>query len=123
MAHFQITREVIESFFSKAVLGYYKIYGQTQHHHCVLNRTTPEMRILEVQLWSSHSEWIFDTGSHQHDLKATAARNGLLKILPQQLQELRVTPTPVEMPVGGLALADARLGFKTLKGKVAKRGR
>jgi hypothetical protein len=102
MTHFQIIREVIESFFPKAVLGYYKIYGQTQHHHCVLNRTTPEMRILEVQLWSSRSQWIFDTGSHLHALNAKGATNGLLAILPQQLQLPGITPTQVEMPDGGL---------------------
>ncbi|KAL2272087.1 hypothetical protein FJTKL_08959 [Diaporthe vaccinii] len=98
----EITREVIKFFFPKAVLGYYKIYGQTQDHHCTLNGTTPDMRILEVQLWSSHSQCVFDTGSHQHDLKATAAPNGLLKIPPERLEELGITPTEVEMPDGGL---------------------
>ena len=77
-----LKRETIESFFEESGLGFYKIYGQTKHDHCVIN-STPELRILVVFAWSSRSEVSLRYGSHLHGLDATSARNGLLKRLDE----------------------------------------
>src|SRR5687767_11334069 len=60
-------RETIEAHFEKSGLGFYKIYGQTKHHHTVISRT-PELRILVVFAWSSRSEVLLHCGSHLHGI-------------------------------------------------------
>lgn len=113
------TRETIESFFERSGLGFYKIYGQTKHDHCVIN-STPELRILVVFAWSSRSEVSLRYGSHLHALSATSARNGLLKRLDEsddfKLPGIRTESK--EMEDGGLAIGDARAWWRVLKGKI-----
>lgn len=113
-------RGIIESFFDRSVLGFYKSYGQTKHDHCVINRT-PELRILVVFAWSSRSEMMLHYGSHLHALSAGMARNGLLKPLEPSDDFFRlpgINSIPKQMEHGGLAIGDARAWFKVLKGKI-----
>ncbi|KAK3900116.1 hypothetical protein C8A05DRAFT_17539 [Staphylotrichum tortipilum] len=115
-------RPVIEFFLPRSVLGFYKAYGRTRQVHCILNRLTPELQILVVQIWSSGSEVIFYPGSHTHLLNAVGAQNGLLAIPPDRLNLPGINAKSVEMPNGGFAIVDARLAFRPLGGKVVMFG-
>ncbi|KJK78588.1 hypothetical protein H634G_05963 [Metarhizium anisopliae BRIP 53293] len=116
-----LIRGVIESFFPRSELAFFKAYGQTRFNHSIINKT-PELRILVVQLWSSASEAIVYSGSHLQSLGATNAPNGLLMIPDDHLRRPNITPTAEVMPQGGLAILDGRSAFKILRGKIIMLG-
>lgn len=91
-------RNVIETF-EKSVLGFYKVYGETNGYYCLLNHT-PEVRILVVFACSSASGLSILSGSCHHKLYAMKAVNGSLRV-PDDLPT-GVTETREDLEHGGM---------------------
>lgn len=97
----KLVRDIIEAFFDKAVLGFYKVYGMMRDYHCILNHT-PDLRILVVFACSRGSRLSILAGSFRHILYATEAPNGLLRV-PDDVSHFEgVTATQEEMEHGGM---------------------
>lgn len=89
---------------------------ETKHTFSFLSNADPGVQALVVHLWSRESKGVFYKGSHLQPLRAKAAANGLLEIPDESLLTSSIEPMEVEMKQGGLAVVDARLGFKILQG-------
>ena len=87
----------------------YKAFGRDPSRaYSFLTRTETEAeteakaRALIVLLWSSGSRMVFYSGSHLQSLHAKAAKNGLLEIPLDRLEQAGIRPIEVDIKDGGL---------------------
>jgi len=108
-------RHVLEALFPRSGLGIYDVYRTDSNHiYAFMTGLNTELKAIVVQLWSPQSSMVVYDGSHLLPIRGFNASNGLLEIPYAPLKQCK--STNVELEKGGLAILDARLAFKTLKG-------
>ncbi|KAG9249589.1 uncharacterized protein F5Z01DRAFT_641064 [Emericellopsis atlantica] len=115
-----LVRPVLESFFDRSILAFYRKFGRTKGTHFIL--PAPQLRILVVLVWSSGSRMILHAGSHRHDLPATMGGNGFFAITDDALPIPGIKARSVEMKEGGLAIVHSRTSWKIEEGKLIMLG-
>ncbi|KAI0977463.1 hypothetical protein F4678DRAFT_16186 [Xylaria arbuscula] len=119
-------RELIETFSKEPVVVFYRGFGRTKRVHCFRQNVIevlPDMSMLILGLCSTRAKVTLLKGSHLYQLNATNAPNGVLAIPDEGIEELilagKITRTEEIFDHGGYVLADGRVGWKVLQGKVA----
>ncbi|OAL57278.1 hypothetical protein IQ07DRAFT_638627 [Pyrenochaeta sp. DS3sAY3a] len=108
-------RHVLEALFPWSGLGIYEVYRTDANHiYAFMTGLNPELKAVVVQLWSPQSCMLVYGGSQLLRIKGFNASNGLLEVPYAPLKQCK--PIEVNMEKGGLAILDARLAFKNLKG-------
>ncbi|PVH91196.1 hypothetical protein DM02DRAFT_678204 [Periconia macrospinosa] len=109
------TRRILESLFPWSGLGIYEVYRTDANHiYAFMTGLNTELKAVVVQLLSPQSSMVVYGGSQSLQIKGFNASNGLLEIPYAPLKKCK--PIEVNMEKGGLAVLDARLAFKNLKG-------
>ncbi|KAH8708414.1 hypothetical protein GQ44DRAFT_777187 [Phaeosphaeriaceae sp. PMI808] len=108
-------QRVLEALFPWSGLGIYDLYRvDADHIYAFMTGLNPELKAVVVQLWSPQSSMLVYGGSQLLQIKGFNASNGLLEIPYAPLKKCK--PIEVVMEKGGLAILDARLAFKNVKG-------
>jgi len=108
-------RCVLEALLPWSGLGIYEVYRTDANYiYAFMTGLNSELKAVVVQLWSPQSCITVYGGSQSLPIKGFIASNGLLEIPYAPLKQCK--PINVEMENGGLAIFDARLAFKNVKG-------
>ncbi|KAH6705875.1 hypothetical protein EV126DRAFT_178783 [Verticillium dahliae] len=111
-------RSILEESLERCRLGHWLRYKEYPGHVECFRRGGLEAgrRVLMVQLWAAGSQLDYYPRSHLHKMDTFRSRRSLNEILPSELDRVGLKPEPIDLPVGGLIIADARLGFEIKEG-------
>ncbi|KAI0976377.1 hypothetical protein F4678DRAFT_482569 [Xylaria arbuscula] len=112
-------KEVLSYSFSSCSIARY-LQFQSDPGHKFLFRRGGKLApgVLVVLLWGNDTEVAFYSGSHQHDLSAVFASNGLWEVPEAALKRAGCdNKVSISFKLGGLTIHDARVAIEFPKGQ------